>query len=594
MVVSMNPATRFTLAVLSTVSIVALTGRLVLADAAGDYETLFGAEAKKVAASGAKADDAAFAAKLLQSAGKMPDSPRLQILLYEKACEFGSAGSAGCDTALEALALLEKAIPARKAEWRRRKFEIVKFRFDKSVGAARKAAGKPYMEMLESLADTHVNERKADQAKALYDRAHMVAVYIKSSRASTILAKKKRADVIVAQAAGFKALQIRLKKNPQDTEAREKLIALFIVDLNRPEEAAKLLTDDVDELTRTYVPLAAKKPEDLNEAVCRELGDWYYKKLLKNASSLGRPVVLWRAKGYYERFVKLHKKKDASLFLVREALGSIDKERRKSVAPPKRVVPPKRVEPPKRVTLTPPKTLVLTLGKGVGMKFVLIGAGKFVMGSPKNESGHMGDEGPQRMVTISKPFYMGVTEVTQAQYQCIMNYNRSKFKGAHNPVESVTWSGATAFCTAVSKKTRRVVTLPTEAQWEYACRAGARMRFSFGTNDHSLATYGWCKVNSGAKTHPVGLKRPNAFGLYDMHGNVWEWCRDPYDETFYAKRQNYDPVSTAESKYRVVRGGSWESSPGVCRSANRFRGTYNLVSDNRGFRVVVVAGSGGK
>ena len=583
----MNPAARLAIAVLSAGAVAAFGGGIVLADAVGEFETIFGAEARKVAASGIRSDDAAFAARLLHAAKKMPDSPKLQVLLYEKACEFGSTGPAGCDTALEALGLLEKAVPARKAQWRRRKYEIVKFRFEKSYGAARKTAGKPYMEILESLADTAVNERKGDQAKALYDRAHMVAAYIKSPRVATILAKRKRADVIVTQAARFKTLRERVRKNPSDTEAREELILLFVVDLNRLDEAVKLLNDDVDEVTRTYVPLAAKKGEDLNEAVCLELGDWYYRKLLKSASSLGRPVVLWRAKGYYERFVKLHKKKDAALFLVEAALKNIEKERRKSAAPTRPAAPPKRITPPKRATRTQPKTLVLTLGKGVGMKFVLIGAGKFVMGSSKKESGRGTDEGPQRTVTIGKPFYMGVTEVTQAQYQCIMNYNRSRFKGAHNPVERVSWNGATAFCKAVSKKTGRVVTLPTEAQWEYACRAGTRTRFSFGMKDSSLAAYGWSKVNSGEKTHPVGLKRPNAFGLYDMHGNVWEWCRDSYEEKFYGKRKNHDPVNTAETKYRVLRGGSWTSSPRVCRTANRYRGTYNLVSDNRGFRVVV-------
>ena len=189
---------------------------------------------------------------------------------------------------------------------------------------------------------------------------------------------------------------------------------------------------------------------------------------------------------------------------------------------------------------------------------------------------------------------MGVTEVTQAQYERVTGTNPSKFKNPQNPVEVVSWDDATAFCTALSKKTRRAVCLPSEAQWEYACRAGAKTRFSFGKEDTDLSVYGWCKANSDGKTHPAGRKKSNAFGLYDMHGNVFEWCRDYYDEKFYAKAKNVDPENTTESNaMRVLRGGSWASSPVGCRAALRLRLTpvrrYDL-----GFRVVVVSGSGVK
>ena len=146
-------ATRFAFFVLLAVM---LTGEFVLADVAGDFEVTFGAEAKKVAASRSKVDDAAFAARLLKIAKNTPDSSELQVLLCEKACKFGSAGPAGCGTALEALTLLENAVPDKKAQWRQRKFEVVKLRFDKSYGAAKKAAGQEYMESLEDLADAKV------------------------------------------------------------------------------------------------------------------------------------------------------------------------------------------------------------------------------------------------------------------------------------------------------------------------------------------------------------------------------------------------------------------------------------------------------
>jgi len=573
----MNHATRLTLTAVLTISVAVFTGELVLADVASDFETLFGAEAKKVTASRTKTDDAAFAAKLLKSAMKMPDSPGLQVLLYEKACQFGAAGPAGCETALEALGLLEKAVPNKKAQWRQRKLDVVKFRFDKSYGPARKAAGEPYMEMLEALADAEVAVGKGAEAKKLYSRAIMVARYIKSDRAATILAKSRRANAVVAQQVKLKSLQARLKKDAKNTAVRKELILLYVVGLDNPAEAAKLLTDGLDEVTRTYVPLAAKKLDGLDEAICLELGDWYYRTLLKDASAAGKPVVLHRAQEYYERFTELHTKKDAQSFRVETALESIGKELKKLGAP--------AVRPGD-------KTLVLTLAKGVTMKLVRIPAGKFVMGSPKTEAGHDNDEGPQHWVKISKAFYMGVTEVTQSQYQSIMGKNPSKFKGPQNPVEQVSWDDARAFCAALSKKTGRAVRLPSEAQWEYACRAGTKTRFSFGGDDKALDAHGWYRANSGGKTHPVGQKKPNAFGLYDMHGNLWEWCRDGYDEKFYANAKNVDPENTTESKHRVRRGGSWYNSPLNCRAADRYWGTTGRRYYDFGFRVVIVPGLG--
>ncbi|MCP4378678.1 MAG: formylglycine-generating enzyme family protein, partial [bacterium] len=239
------------------------------------------------------------------------------------------------------------------------------------------------------------------------------------------------------------------------------------------------------------------------------------------------------------------------------------------------------------------KTLILTLGKGVKIKLIRIPAGKFMMGHPKPKKPRRDNKGHQREVTISKAFYMGMTEVTQAQYQSVMCKNPSKFKGSQKPVEMVSWDDAMAFCAAMSKKTGRAVRLPTEAQWEYACRAGTKTLFSFGNDDKDMDAHGWHKDNSDRKTHPVGQKKPNAFGLYDMHGNVWEWCRDYYDDKFYAKAKNVDPENTTKAIYRIFRGGSWLYGPMFCCAA--FRGWQSNVSrgDSLGFRVVVVSGSGG-
>jgi formylglycine-generating enzyme required for sulfatase activity len=231
----------------------------------------------------------------------------------------------------------------------------------------------------------------------------------------------------------------------------------------------------------------------------------------------------------------------------------------------------------------------LDLGGRVTMKLVLIPAGKFMMGPPDSEQGRNKFEGPQHEVTLSKPFYVGVTEVTQAQYQAIMGMNPSQFKGATNPAEMVSWDDATEFCKKLSEKTRQVVRLPTEAEWEYACRAGTATAFSFGDADSALGDYAWYRANSGNTTHPVGQKKPNAWGLFDMHGNVWEWCADWYG--VYPKGAVTDPQGAASGSLRVLRGGSWSDGPSDnCRAAHRSRNYPDYRFSINGFRVVVPAG----
>jgi formylglycine-generating enzyme required for sulfatase activity len=223
------------------------------------------------------------------------------------------------------------------------------------------------------------------------------------------------------------------------------------------------------------------------------------------------------------------------------------------------------------------------------MKLVLIPKGTFTMGSPKSEAGRSDGE-LQHEVTISQDYYLGVYEVTQAQYEQVMGKNPSRFKGPRNPVEQVSWDDVVKFCERLSelpeeKKAGRVYRLPTEAEWEYACRAGSKTAFSFGDNSESLGDYAWFGDNSNGKTHPVGEKKPNAWGLYDMHGNVWEWCSDRYDD--YPKGAVTDPVGPKEGSYRVFRGGGWDFEAAFCRSA--YRNGYSSLNRyyHSGFRLAL-------
>jgi formylglycine-generating enzyme required for sulfatase activity len=224
--------------------------------------------------------------------------------------------------------------------------------------------------------------------------------------------------------------------------------------------------------------------------------------------------------------------------------------------------------------MPPAKELTLDLGGAVTMKLVLISPGKFMMG-----------ETDPHEVALTKPFYMGATLVTQAQFEQVMGTNPSHFKGATNPVETVVWNDAAEFCKKLSAKTRQAVRLPTEAEWEYACRAGTTTAYSFGDDDSALEDYVWHKQNSGDTTHPVGQKKPNAWGLYDMHGNVWQWCADWYGD--YPKAAVTDPTGPASGQERVLRGGSWNYDPHECRSATRGGNAPDGRFIDFGFRVVV-------
>jgi len=229
----------------------------------------------------------------------------------------------------------------------------------------------------------------------------------------------------------------------------------------------------------------------------------------------------------------------------------------------------------------------LDIGNGVTMKLVWIPPGEFMMGSPNDEEGRFDNEGPQHVVRIAQGFYMGIHEVTQEQYKAVTGNNPSDFKGPKNPVEQVSWNDAMAFCKRLSAQTGMAVRLPTEAEWEYACRAGTTTRFCFGDQARDLDSVAWYAANSDGKTRSVGLKKPNAFGLYDMHGNVWEWCADCYDEEYYGKSPVEDPQGPAEAKYRVLRGGSWRNGPRHSRSAQRFMLDPPGKNNPDGFRVVV-------
>jgi formylglycine-generating enzyme required for sulfatase activity len=193
----------------------------------------------------------------------------------------------------------------------------------------------------------------------------------------------------------------------------------------------------------------------------------------------------------------------------------------------------------------------------IGMELRIIPAGFFMMGTDADDKAGAEDETPLHRVEISKPFYIGVYEVTQGQYEAVMGENPSNFKGGRRPVESVSRHDAEEFCRRLSEKEGATYRLPTEAEWEYAARAGTSTRYYWGTGIDGR--YAWYDDNSGKQTHDVGLKLPNPWGLYDVSGNVWEWCEDWYDHDYYNRSPLSDPLNLTTGENCVARGGSWKN-----------------------------------
>ena len=221
------------------------------------------------------------------------------------------------------------------------------------------------------------------------------------------------------------------------------------------------------------------------------------------------------------------------------------------------------------------------IAPGVKMTFCWCPAGNFTMGSPESETDRNSNE-KQVKVTLTKGFWMAKTEVTQAQWNAVMGNNPSNFKGDNLPVEKVSWNDAQEFLEKLNEKIGNTdggkMVLPTEAQWEYACRAGELGPYSGGTIDEVA----WYEDNSDSKTHAVGMKKSNAWGLHDMHGNIWEWCADWYDAEL---QGGVNPSGPSSGTFRVFRGGGWNLNAFYCRAAYRLSNFPTRQGNSIGFRI---------
>ncbi len=422
-------------------------------------------------------------------------------------------------------------------------------------------------------------------------------------------ARKELAENVKA-AGDVQAARATLKDKPDDPDANLALGQYLCFLRSQWPEGLKRLAAGSDEplkaLAEQELKSTAPSPEE-----SAKLGDAWWK-LSRAAGGRTREALMLRAGTWYQEA-------EASLpeglvrVMVEKRLAEIDKLGREipelhGAPPPARAAFDAKQAKSLQARWARHLKMPVVQSNSIGMKLVLIPPGEFEMGSPKElideelkahaddgwYKAHLPSEGPQHRVRISKSYCLGATDVTQEEYQRVMGSNPSKFQGdPKRPVEQVSWDDAVEFCRRLSelpreKAAKRRYGLPTDAQWEYACRAGTTTRRYSGDDEAGLADLAWFDKNLAGMTHPVGQKRPNAWGLYDMYGNVWEWCQDWQDMHYYATSATDDPAGPSGGWNRLLRGGSWSSPARYCRSAFHLGYGPEHRADDLGFRVCLV------
>jgi formylglycine-generating enzyme required for sulfatase activity/serine/threonine protein kinase len=435
--------------------------------------------------------------------------------------------------------------------------------------------------------------------KTLYATVHTPHTPLRETRKGVSRATAKLID---------RCLQKTPTDRPQDASTLLVALTACRAGLNRPQPEQELDDDDLALSDEAYAPppVPVTLPPQSKQRVLPHFAWPTLPPQARRLALLAAGALCVLALGYFVlRHVGGESRYPAALKEARETVARLDHNAASREQAEEAIMTVLRLRPndPEALSLLDyvglRKQLTLDLPHGATLDLVLIKPGTFEMGSPENEFGHQSDETPHA-VTLGRQYYLSVTEVTQQQYEAVMGANPSQFKAPKNPVESVAWDDAIAFCDKLNAlvkthlPTDMRVQLPTEAQWERACRAGSTTPFHTGaTIDSAAANFnGREAYGSGKKgldrrqTTPTGSFEPNAFGLYDMHGNVWEWCADWYGA--YVPAPAVDPTGPPAGTERVLRGGAWTNIAENCRSACRNHATPGTRLPYIGFRIAIV------
>jgi formylglycine-generating enzyme required for sulfatase activity len=519
------------------------------------YDSIFKAEEDAAAKTLDKKDDVEFAAKLLKYAGELShekvEDRELKTILLLKAFEFGVKDAAGAQTATDAMELLRQVNVELKDTAQENILKVRQMLFEKALPKEKPALGEKLVEELMAAGDERLATKRLEDARRFYDQAAKVAGQVKANTQSKAEFRVKVADSRIKTVKEIDTLKAQLQAKKAAETAR-KLVLLNLVEMDDVEEAARFLDDAQDEALKRIVGLCNRDAGKLTAAEALELGDWF-RPLVKTSSDSGKAVSVSRARSAYEQYMKVQTARNAEWLRAKVAVDELT--RLPDVSPIAR-------RAAARQTIS---------AKALNMKLAWIPPGSFWYGSPAVQK------------TLACGFYMQTTEVTQAQWFAVMGTRpwagQIRVKEADNcPATYVGWDDAVAFCKKLSEKEGMKYRLPTEEEWECACRAGTSTKYSFGDDESRLGEYAWYNKNAwdiGEQyAHAVATKKPNAWGLYDMHGNVWEWCSDWYD----FRRTSH-----------VMRGGVWDNRPDDCRAACRHRFMPDRRTYNVGFRVCLDA-----
>jgi formylglycine-generating enzyme required for sulfatase activity len=545
----------------------------IVAAAAGEtpesqFQKLYGDDAAKAAKSPACKEAVALAAKLVYNTTHPGSDPGLVSFMLEKAYDLGSKSLPGCPTAILAARMRMDQEPGNQQPWREKLLTACRFAYQKSNGSDKTRAAETLISELMDFVDTLSDAGNfADAVKPLQE-CRQAAVSVKSPRLEEITDRIKAVNTRIDSDKKFSSYVAKLKENPDSAAMAKAAVMLCMVQRDRPADAVPYAAATGDETLKKLVPLAAQDQGKVSEQIAGELAAWY-QPLAKKADRPNKIAILKRVMKYYDRMLAGHSG-DAQDSKAKKEFEDLSKELASLVLGG--------------------HELALPLGNGVKMRLVRLAAGKFTMGARQSYN-----QDNRHPVILSKAFYMGATEVTQQQYEAVMGDNPSRFKGPMDPVENVTWKQAMDFCDKLSARCGYVVRLPTDAQREYACRAGSQGSYCFGDQENQLGDYAWYRGNHDEKEehpHPVGQKRPNAWGLHDMHGNVYEWCSDWFEEWSEGKKfpstPLTDPTGPTDGDKRLLRGGVWSSETAWnCQSWGRFQSDPTWAREWVGFRIIV-------
>lgn len=438
-------------------------------------------------------------------------------------------------------------------------------------GASPPDRAKEIAQLAQTLVDGAIADDDYASASQLLQIGTFTAKRVKDSDlAKTLAARSKEITELRAAHELAKSALEKLEKEPTDADANLSAGRYYCVVKGNWETGLPMLALGNDERLGKLAATELAAPDDEQEQLLLADGWW---DLAETLAGSEQAAVRAHASRYYEQALPR-----LSGLAKAKATKRIELARQEIV---------NGQSPGRSASAQFPRGGAPEITNSIGVQLRLISQGDFVMGSPPSERGRDSHE-TQHRVRLTKPFYLGKYELTQQQYERVTGSNPSQSSAADNPVDNVTWLDAVEFCRRLSampaeKAAKRTYRLPTEAEWEYACRAGSETAYSFGNDEALLGDYAWHNSN-GRAVHPVGQKPPNAWGLYDMHGNVFEWCLDAYGGD-YPRVDTIDPLGATNAQYRIYRGGSGGSPPRGCRSAHRERQSPDFRDAFLGFRI---------